>query len=127
MSLAARSMPSDCAASESRIAYVGVEQRTVARSSSMVRSRCSVVIAPPGMTSAPNRSAPENADQKPIKGPKEEAKKTRSRGSTPAEREMWSTQIRIHQAQDSEVSSERSGDVPLVPYVSCRGLHRRTR
>ncbi len=86
MSLAARSIPAACAASAMRIAYVGVEQSTVVRSSIMVRNRCSVVIAPPGMTSAPRRSAPENADQKPIKGPKEKAKKIRSFGSTPADR-----------------------------------------
>src|ERR1700694_169534 len=67
----------------------------------MVRSRCSVVIAPPGMTSAPRRSAPEKADQKPMNGPKEKAKKTRACGCRPADREMWSAQIRTHQAQDS--------------------------
>jgi hypothetical protein len=85
MSLPERSIPLLCATSASRMAYVGVEQRTVALRSIIVRSRCSVVIAPPGMTIAPNRSAPPKADQNPMNGPKENAKKTRSSWRTPAD------------------------------------------
>ena len=74
------------ATSARRSAYVGVDSRTVAPSSDMVRILCSVVIAPPEMTRAPSRSAPPNAVQKPMKGPKEKAKNNRSVAVTPAAR-----------------------------------------
>jgi hypothetical protein len=45
-----------------------------------------VVIAPPVRQSAPSRSAPAKADQKPTNGPNENAKKMRSAAVTPAAR-----------------------------------------
>src|SRR5207253_6889079 len=97
------------ATSASRSAYVGVDSRTVAPMSSMLRTRCSLVIAPPEMQSAPSRWAPSNADQKPMKGPNENAKNKRSVEVTPAARYTWPAQIRIHQSQESSVSSHLSG------------------
>ena len=62
------------------------DRRTVAPTSSMVRNLCSLVIAPPEIHSAPNCCAPPNADQKPMNGPNEKAKKTRSAAVTFAAR-----------------------------------------
>jgi len=41
-------------------------------------------MAPPESASAPSSSAPPKADQKPMKGPNEKARKTRSAALTPA-------------------------------------------
>jgi hypothetical protein len=86
----------------------------------IARARCSVLMAPPGITSAPSCSAPAKADQKPMKGPNEKARKTRSRAPTPAALYTCSAQIRRHHPQDSAVSSQRSGAWPLDPEVWCR-------
>ena len=55
-----------------------------------------------------------------MKGPKEKAQRTLSRRPTPAARKTCSAQIRSHHSQDSAVSSQRSGRVPLEPEVWCR-------
>ena len=52
----------------------------------MVRTRCSLVMEPPDMQSAPSLSAPPNADQNPMNGPNEKARNTRSAGVTDAAR-----------------------------------------
>ena len=82
----ARSTPRPRPTSAIRSAYVGVESSTVASRSRRLRTRCSVVIPAPESASAPNRSAPPNADQNPMKGPNENAKKIRSPLPTPAAR-----------------------------------------
>src|ERR1700730_5069178 len=110
-------MPSSLATSANRNAYVGVESSTVAPTSIMLRNLCSLVIAPPEMVSAPNRCAPPNADQKPMNGPNEKARKTRSPAFTPAARSTSSAQIRSHHSHDSTVSSHRRGLPPLEPEV----------
>src|SRR5258708_38228574 len=97
----ATSTPTSRARDAMRSAYVGVASSTVAPTSRMFRTRCSVVIAPPEIASAPTRSAPANADQKPINGPNENAKNTRSDDVTPAARYTWSDQIRNHHSHDS--------------------------
>jgi len=74
-------------------------------------------MAPPAIAIAPSRSAPPKADQKPMKGPKEKARKIRSVAPTPAAPYTWSAQIRRHQSHDSAVSSQRSGRPPLDPDV----------
>src|SRR6202022_183245 len=88
------------------------------------RALCSVVIAPPEIAIAPIRSAPQKADQNPMKGPKEKAQKIRSPGPTPAAGKTYSAQIRSHHSQDSAVSSQRSGRVPLEPDVWWRRMYR---
>src|SRR5690349_11012350 len=90
----------------------------------MLRTRCSLVIAPPEMHIAPSLSAPPNADQKPMNGPKENAKKTRSAAVTPAARYTWSDQMPVHHTHDSAVSSQRSGASPLEPEVWCMRTYR---
>src|SRR5438477_11093920 len=120
----ARSAPSSRATSTIRSAYVGVDSSTVASSSMTLRTRCSVLIPAPEMASAPSRSAPPNADQNPMNGPNENAKKTRSPGPKPAARYTWSDQMDSHQAHDSGVSSQRSGRSPLDPDVWCTRTYR---
>ena len=109
--------PISRATSARRSAYVGVHSSTVAPRSSMFRTRCSLVIAPPEMHSAPRRSAPPNADQNPMNGPKEKAKKTRSAAVTPAAPYTCSAQIRVHHSHESAVSSQRKGWSPDEPDV----------
>src|SRR5216683_2078494 len=93
----------------SRSAYVGVDSKTVAPTSSMLRTRCSLLIDPPETHSAPTRCAPPNADQNPMNGPNENAKKTRSEAVTPAAAYTCSAQILSHHSHESSVSSHRSG------------------
>ena len=61
-----------------------MQQSTVACRSRITCTRWMVVMAPPGIAIAPSRCEPPNADQKPMKGPKEKAKKIRSSRVTPA-------------------------------------------
>ena len=60
--------------------------RTLAPVATIAATRSPVDIAPPVMQSDPSASAPANADQKPMNGPNENAKKTRSAAVTPAAR-----------------------------------------
>jgi hypothetical protein len=65
---------------------VGVHISTVASVATIAATRSLVDIAPPLRHSAPSCSAPAKADQKPTNGPNENAKNTRSAGTTPAAR-----------------------------------------
>src|SRR4029077_20730092 len=105
------------ATSASRRAYVGVDSSTVAPTSAMLRARCSLVIAPPEMHSAPSRCAPPKADQKPTNGPNEKAKNTRSAAVTPAAAYTCSAQIRSHHSHEADGSSRRRGASPDEPDV----------
>ena len=111
----ARSMPSSLATSARRRAYVGVQQRTLAPWVKMARNLAALLKPPPGMLKAPSASPASNASQKPMNGPNENAKKTRSAALTPAARKM-SLQFSIIHCQLSGVSSQRNGS-PLVPLV----------
>src|SRR5439155_4779399 len=82
----ARSTLMPRATSARRSAYVGVDRSTVAPRSRMVRTRCSLVIEPPDLQSAPSLSATPEADQDPMNGPNEKARNTRSAGVTDAAR-----------------------------------------
>ena len=97
------------------MAYVGVQQSTVARVSSIVCRRTAERIPPPGIASDPIRVAASNAVQNPRKGPNENAKK------------MWSCRrdtgglvdavpIPEHPVPALRVSSHVKGcpEVPLV-------------
>src|SRR6266571_4534887 len=90
----------------------------------MLRNRCSLVMAPPEMQSAPSRWAPPNADQNPMNGPNEKAKKMRSAAVTPAAGYTCSDHMRSHHSHDSAVSSQRRGLSPLEPDVWCRRTKR---
>jgi hypothetical protein len=50
----------------------------------MARNLAALLKPPPGMLKAPSASPASNASQKPMNGPNENAKKTRSFAATPA-------------------------------------------
>src|SRR5512147_2792876 len=90
----------------------------------MAFSRCAVDWPPPEIASAPSFRAPSQPDQKPIKGPNENAKKIRSAGVTPAaSRTVF--QHPAHHCQESSVSSQYIG-LPVVPEVWCTLIYRST-
>ena len=70
---------------------------------------------PPGITIAPIFLVPSTVAQKPIKGPNENARNTRSAEVTPAAFKTCPQQS-PHHSQLSGVSTTRSG-VPVVPEV----------
>src|SRR5262249_45537195 len=113
--LFASSIPSSFAASANRRAYVGVQQTVVIPLSRIARIRAALLSPPPGTHKQPSRSADSKASQKPIKGPKENAKNTRSAADTPAARKI-SIQLSTIPSQLSGVSSQRNG-LPVVPLV----------
>ena len=95
---------------------MGVQQTQVTPLSRMDCRRASLPMPPPGTQSAPSLAAASKASQKPMKGPKENAKYTRSPAPIPAARKT-STQLSTIQSQLSGVSSQGRGrplDVPLV-------------
>ena len=106
---------SSSATSARRNAYVGVQHRTFALLSRIIRNRATLLSPPPGKQRQLNRSADSNASQKPRNGPKEKANITRSPAPTFAARKI-SDQLSIIASQLSGVSSQRNG-VPLVPLV----------
>jgi hypothetical protein len=77
--------------------------------------RAALLNPPPGTQRQPIRAADSNASQKPINGPNEKAKKTRSPVRAPAARKIVA-QLSTIPSQLSGVSSQRNG-VPVVPLV----------
>ena len=98
-----------------------MQTSTVASLAAIARTRCSELMPPPGMISAPSLRAPSQALQKPMKGPNEKAKKMRSPLRTPAPA-YTSPQQRPHQSQLPAVSSQRRRS-PVVPEVRCRRVY----
>jgi hypothetical protein len=70
---------------------------------------------PPGKQKHPSRNTASNADQNPMKGPNENAKKNLSCRVTPAAEKICS-QFPTMWSQLSRVSSQRMGTV-VVPLV----------
>src|SRR5258706_4192924 len=87
----------------------------VASESRIASRRAALRRPPPGMHNMRIRSAALKATQNPMKGPKEKAKKTRSRGVVFAASNTR-IQFTVIHSQDSGVSSQRSGR-PVVALV----------
>src|SRR3989442_14925455 len=81
----------------------------------IARARGALRNPPPGKQRQPSLAAASKASQKPINGPKEKAKKTRSAHVTPAAPKTCD-QLASIQSQLSGVSSQRKG-APAVPLV----------
>ena len=92
-----------------------MQKRAVQPVSSKMRSRREESAPPPGTVSAPRRETASNADQKPMNGANEKAKKARSAPVTPQASSTLAQQ-QSHHSQLSAVSRMRSG-APVVPEV----------
>src|SRR2546422_497671 len=70
--------------------------------------RWSELIAPPAITSAPSLSAPAEADQKPMKGPNERARNTRSSDPVPAQH-LWKVVAQAGELLSPDLVEGRGG------------------
>lgn len=87
----------------------------VGPTASIIASRCSLDMPPPGTTCSPSWAPASNPAQNPRNGPNENGKKARSPAVTPAARYTAFQHSSIH-CQLSAVSIQRSGD-PVVEEV----------
>src|SRR5205814_992500 len=85
----ARSIPSSCAVSAIRKAYVGVQKTTLMELSMSIFSRAEVLIPPAGRLRYPIDAALSNAAQNPMNGPNENGNIQRSPRETPAAPSMY--------------------------------------
>ena len=95
--------------------FGGRPRSTVARVERIISNRACVFMPPVGMTITPRAVSASCADQKPMYGPNENARTTRSSGPTSAASSTYCQQS-IHHCQSSAVSTTIIGR-PRVPLV----------